>query len=221
MPCGDMNASKGARSAAMPERDVQSQVKASLRVSGLKLAATDETNLSTPQSSTQTHTRLSRPDGNTWRAQRAQTPSRQGPQTACDLDTAEATWLAGVAPPRPPSTFTVADRLHRRAEFLSVQRTGARSQSDHFVVYAAQCSETQPVRLGTTISRRVGNAVTRNRIRRRIRECFRLGLRLRFPAGTAVVVIGRAGAGALAMKSVLGELDNAVAKLRLYPPPQP
>ena len=117
--------------------------------------------------------------------------------------------------PRPRFAFRAADRLHRRAEFLRVQRAGARFQTNHFVVYAARFPESQAVRLGTTISRRLGNAVMRNRIKRRIRECFRLSLRGKLPAGTAVVVIGRARAGALEMQSVMGELDSAVANLRL------
>ena len=177
------------------------------------MAATDEKNLSTPQSSTQTHARLSRPDGDAGRTQRAETPPRQGSQTACDRDTAETTRLARAA--RLRFTLRAADRLHRRVEFLRVQRTGARFQSDHFVVHAARFSETQRVRLGTTVSRRLGNAVMRNRIKRRIREWFRLSLRSRLPAGTAVVVIGRPGAGALETQSIMGELDSAVAKLCL------
>jgi len=181
------------------------------------LAATDETNLSTPQSSTQTHTRVSRPDGNARGAQRAQAPSCQGPQTAGDSDTTEATGLTGEARLQPRSTFTASDRLRRRAEFQRVQRDGARAQTDHFVICAARFPDTQTVRLGTAISRRVGNAVVRNRIKRRIRECFRLGLRLKFPAGTSVVVIGRAGAGALVMGSVMGELDCAVTNLGFRP----
>lgn len=187
---------------------------ASARVSGLELAATDEKNLSTPQSPTQTHAWLSRPDGNARRTQRAQTPSRQGPQTAGDRDTTETTWLTRVARPQPRFAFRAADRLHRRAEFLRVQREGVRFQSTHFVIYARRFPEIQTIRLGTAVSRRLGNAVVRNRIKRRIRECFRLILRSRLPAGTAVVVIGRAGAGELKMQSVIGELDHAVANLR-------
>ena len=113
------------------------------------------------------------------------------------------------------SSFTAADRLHRRGEFLRVQRVGVRCQTPHFVMYAARLCDTGAVRLGTTVSRRLGNAVVRNRIKRRIRECFRRELRFRFPAGTAVVVIGRADAGTLAVKSFIDELDNASEKIRL------
>lgn len=121
---------------------------------------------------------------------------------------------ARAAASTPHFAFRSADRLHRRAEFLRVQRIGARFQTDHFVVYAARFPQSETVRLGTTASRRLGNAVMRNRIKRRIRECFRLSLRWKLPAGTAVVVIGRAHAGALEIQSVMGELDGAIAKLQ-------
>lgn len=187
----------------------------SARVPGRELAATDEKNLSTPQSPTQTRAWLSRPDGNARRAQRAQTPPGQGPEAPCDRDTAETTLLTGVPQHRPRFAFGAADRLHRRAEFLRIQHKGARFQTDHFVLYAARFPESSAVRLGTTVSRRLGNAVMRNRLKRRVRECFRLGLRYRLPAGTALVVISRARAGALEMRAVMGELDGAIAKLRI------
>jgi ribonuclease P protein component len=198
-----------------PESDIHRRWEPQHEFLGPKLAATNEKNLSTPQSTKQTHARLPRPDGDARGTQRAQTPPRQGPETACDLNTAEATWLNSVARPEPRLGFRAADRLRRRAEFLRVQRMGARFQSDHFVVYTMRFHESQTVRLGTTVSRRLGNAVMRNRIKRRIRECFRLSLRLRLPAGTAVVIIGRLGAGALDMQSLMGELGNAVARLQL------
>ena len=52
-------------------------------------------------------------------------------------------------------------------------------------------------RLGVTVSRRIGNAVARNRVKRRVRECFRKVIRDRLPAGTSIVVIARGGAAAL------------------------
>jgi ribonuclease P protein component len=197
------------------ESNLGSQVRAAARVSGHELAATDEKNLPTSQSPAQTHAWLSRSDGDAWRAQCAQTTPRQGPQTACDRDTAQAARLTGYERPHPRFAFCAGDRLHRRAEFLRVQRIGVRFQTDHFVVYAARFPGSQMVRLGTTVSRRLGNAVVRNRIKRRIRECFRLSLRWKLPAGTALVIIGRARAGAFEMPIIMGELDSTVARLQL------
>lgn len=177
------------------------------------MAAANETNLSTPQSAAQTHTRLSGPDGDSRRTQCAQTPSSQRPQTACDSDSSQTTRLAHDETVRSRLAFATSDRLHRRTEFLYVQHEGVRAQTDHFVVYAARFSGDNTVRLGMAISRRLGTAVVRNRLRRRIRECFRLGLRLRLPAGTGVVVIGRPGAGTLMMGSVMRELDSAMTNL--------
>ena len=62
-------------------------------------------------------------------------------------------------------------------------------------------------RLGITVSRRVGNAVTRNRVKRAIREWFRCS-RCGLPAASDLVVIARPGAGRLAPPEVHGELDS-------------
>jgi len=56
----------------------------------------------------------------------------------------------------------------------------------------------------------------RNRVKRRIRECFRLSLRSKLPPGIALVVIARAGAATVSMSSVMGELGDAVAAFRLH-----
>ena len=177
------------------------------------MTAADETNLSTPQSAAQTYTRFSSADGDPWGAQRAQAPSRQRPQTAGDNDTSETTLLSREEAFQSHLGFTPSYRLHRRTEFLYVQHEGVRAQTEHFVVYAARFPHDKNVRLGTAISRRLGTAVVRNRLKRRIRECFRLGLRSRLPAGIGVVVIGRMGAGALVMRSVMRELDSAMTAL--------
>ncbi len=112
------------------------------------------------------------------------------------------------------STFTAADRLHRRAEFVHVQRVGVRSQTAHFVLYAARTHDAPTVRLGTTVPRKLGNAVVRNKLKRRIRECFRLQLRSLFDLGTSLVVIGRNGAQSLTTSAVADELGNAAGQLR-------
>ena len=113
-------------------------------------------------------------------------------------------------------SFGAADRLHRSAEFLRLQRNGVRFQSPHFVLYAGSLeSDGQRPRLGVTVSRRIGNAVVRNRVKRRVREFFRTEMRASLPANTSVVVIARAGAEALKPASVRDELGAAARNLRL------
>lgn len=61
------------------------------------------------------------------------------------------------------------------------------------------------VRLGITVSRRVGDAVRRNRVKRMVREAFRRR-RATFPAGHDVVVVAKVGAATLASREVEAEL---------------
>ena len=111
-------------------------------------------------------------------------------------------------------SFAAVDRLHRSAEFLRLQRDGVRFQSPHFVLYAGSLDhEPERSRLGVTVSRRIGNAVVRNRVKRRVRECFRKALRANLPVGTSIVVIARGGAGALESAAVGDELAMAVRNL--------
>ena len=68
-------------------------------------------------------------------------------------------------------------------------------------------------RLGVTVSRRIGNAVVRNRVKRRVRECFRKVIRAELPPLTSIVVIARAGAAALESPAISDELTMAVRNL--------
>jgi ribonuclease P protein component len=184
-----------------------------------KLAVTDEKDLSTSQSPTQTHARIPRPDGLAGGTQDTQTPAHQRASAADDLDSAQATRLEGEGTPRARSelSFGPADRLHRRAEYLRLQKIGARYQTAHFVMYAGTLADVDRSlarsRLGMTVSRRIGSAVVRNRTRRRVRECYRLKLRPMFPDGTALIVIARSGAGALKTPAIADELLQAASNL--------
>jgi ribonuclease P protein component len=111
-------------------------------------------------------------------------------------------------------SFAAADRLHRSAEFLRLQRNGVRFQSPHFVLYAGMLdAEPERSRLGVTVSRRIGNAVVRNRVKRRVREIFRKVIRARLPLGTSIVVIARGGAGALETAIIGDELAMAARNI--------
>lgn len=61
------------------------------------------------------------------------------------------------------------ERLRQRADFLAVA-SGARLASPAFVVQRRTRDDRGPVRVGFTVSRKVGTATERNRVRRRLRE---------------------------------------------------
>lgn len=105
--------------------------------------------------------------------------------------------------------FQPADRLRRSVEFQRVIRRGRRAAGGAFVVICAPRRErgepARQARLGITVSRKVGNAVVRNRVKRRIREWFRAD-RSALGAGVDLVVIGRAAAAELPSGEFRGEL---------------
>jgi len=71
---------------------------------------------------------------------------------------------------------------------------------------------TAPARLGLTVSRRVGGAVVRNRVKRRIREWFRTHREL-FPRGKDCVIIARPAAAGIDHREVDRELAGLLARM--------
>ena len=72
----------------------------------------------------------------------------------------------------PQYEFPKAARLLSPSDFTRVMRDGRRVTSDHFVLFEAK-SGTDRSRLGITVSKKVGNAVRRNQIKRWLRTTFR------------------------------------------------
>ncbi len=61
----------------------------------------------------------------------------------------------------------------RRGDFLRATRIGRRAEADHFRLFVLERGDAGAARLGITVTRKVGNAVRRNRIKRLVREWFR------------------------------------------------
>src|SRR5262245_3788977 len=91
--------------------------------------------------------------------------------------------------------FPRAARIRSRREFLALGRSGQTRRLAHLVVIVQR--REGPSRLGLTVSRKIGGAVTRNRLKRRIREMFRRGRSERLFRDQDVVVIARPGSGSL------------------------
>lgn len=85
-----------------------------------------------------------------------------------------------------------SERLRHQREFQRVFQCGTKQVSAAFVVYVLPTAEPY-ARLGLAVSKRIGNAVARNRVKRRVRAFFRLHkAQLRSPYD--IVVVARRGA---------------------------
>jgi ribonuclease P protein component len=87
--------------------------------------------------------------------------------------------------------FSAHQRLRKAKDFEELRKSGWRMNCGSFVLVIAQ-QDLGPTRFGVIASRRVGNAVKRNRAKRIFREIFRLNQGL-FPPSSAVLVVVRSG----------------------------
>lgn len=99
-------------------------------------------------------------------------------------------------------------RLRLRREFLAVQERGRKIPAGAYLLLTLDNDRGRP-RLGVTVSSRVGDAVTRNRVKRWVREAFRAAADGLPPVDVVVIARSSAPAGGLeaalrAMRAVAG-----------------
>ena len=109
-------------------------------------------------------------------------------------------------------TVQAPARLKRRADFLRVAAKGRKAPVHGLVLQALARPDAGPARIGFTVTRKVGNAVVRNRARRRLKEAARLLLRDRAPAGVDLVLIGRDATRTRRFADLIDDLRRALAK---------
>ncbi len=91
--------------------------------------------------------------------------------------------------------FPREERLTRRADYLRAYRRGEKRVGRAFVVYGLR-QPGQGRKFGFAVSRKTGNAVTRNRIKRYLREFYRTH-RTQLPDDLVLVIVARPAAAAL------------------------
>jgi len=110
------------------------------------------------------------------------------------------------------------ERLKRRTDFKAAAK-GARAPAGAFVLQARHRAEESreggPARVGFTVSRQVGNAVERNRVRRRLREVVRLAPAAALQANHDYVLIGRRVALAADFGDLTRQFDAALRRIHI------
>jgi ribonuclease P protein component len=104
------------------------------------------------------------------------------------------------------------ERLRQRKDFLAAA-SGAKAPGSTFVLQALRRLDGGPVRVGLTVSKKVGNAVERNRVRRRLREMVRLTPAARMQEGHDYVLIGRRAALEASFERLNEEFDCALRRI--------
>ena len=201
--CGGLGAKRGKKSGRHPAGPGRSPacVYWPLTLPG---HVSHETHLSAEKAQASEDARVSCTDADARGATDAEAPPRQGSQAADGL---VERFTASKRPKGPGRT-----RLSRSADFDRVFRSGRSHAGRELVLYVFPRGEDGPPRLGLSVSRKVGGAVERNRVKRVLREAFALESG-RLPEGTDAVVVARTDARALAEREGMTGIRRALAEL--------
>ena len=111
-------------------------------------------------------------------------------------------------------SFPKTERILKRPEFLLLAKTGKKIQNRHFIIYFNR-SHLDQSRIGITVSRKVGKAVRRNRIKRLARESFRLHQH-EMMGFWDINLIAKKSAANLANNEVFTSLAQIFGRIHLY-----
>jgi ribonuclease P protein component len=104
-------------------------------------------------------------------------------------------------------------RIRKHKIYQLLFRKGRRIALPHFVIYYS-VNDSGPSRLGTTVSRKVGNAVVRNRCKRQLKEFFRC-IRYLLKSSLDLSILARPGAAELTSQQIRQELLDGLVRASL------
>ncbi|MDI9570181.1 MAG: ribonuclease P protein component [Pseudomonadota bacterium] len=103
------------------------------------------------------------------------------------------------------STFGKEERIRKRRDYLTVYKQGIREHSRHFTCLTRR-NPLEKGRLGIAVGKKVGKAVKRNRIKRLIREFYRLH-KQRLPVSLDIVITARPRVALLTNHEIRRDLE--------------
>jgi ribonuclease P protein component len=162
------------------------------RLSSRQERARDETDVPAEPAPAREDARLPRADEDAGRAENFEATAGEGAETADGL--------SGRLPRQ--------ERLTRSAEFQALFQKGKRVDRPSLIVLWRDADASR--RVGFAVSRQLGTAVKRNRVRRRLREAYRRS-REAAPADIGLVIIGRPGALTVDFNDLVAEMRDALA----------
>ncbi|RNB83438.1 ribonuclease P protein component [Brevibacillus fluminis] len=104
-------------------------------------------------------------------------------------------------------------RLRKNEEFQAIFQKGKSAANKQFIVYSSLSDQTG-YRIGISVSKKLGNAVVRNRVKRLIREaCTRLEDKIQ--TGIDLIIIARPGTELMDFQSLCSSLQHAMKRAKV------
>jgi ribonuclease P protein component len=109
-------------------------------------------------------------------------------------------------------SFRKEERITKRQDYLRIYAQGKRVYSKRFTIIVCP-NQTNMRRLGITVGKKIGNAVERNRVKRLLREFFRLN-KSRLSPSLDIVIIAKKGILPLTYQDIYAELAGSLLHQR-------